>query len=238
MILRTLHLDGAAGEYGDVTRSLIRLEWSRDGVALVAFFDAPGAWGYGGEAAAWTQDALADRWSSRQAPSIRSVLDDIHEIAGRTPREYRESDFGAEFDGAVFLARGTDLFVAAAGACTVVALGDAEHTMIFRPRMLIDDLLASGKLSPETVNDFPHKDICIGPYLGGDVEAPVTVSGPHEVPEAGFVVAGYRRVVAALVARSEDSLKSGSAREIQQLATSTGLPAVPLLVARKHNPLK
>jgi hypothetical protein len=134
--------------------------------SLGAIIDGSGSWGSGREAADRTRELLGNRWQSAEDWSADSLIDDISTVASSTPNDLRDREFGWSFSVTCLLCTHDLIVCAAAGFYRVDVRGRSGTTTLFRPEMLVDQFLANGTLTAETAAAFPHRNICLGPFVG------------------------------------------------------------------------
>jgi hypothetical protein len=133
--------------------------------AVAAVIDGFGSWGSGAEAARWTLTRLGEEWAGQEALSELAVAQDVARVVDLTPNELRNDDLGWGFAVAVIVCKGAALTWYAAGSYSVHHfLGDARRAL-FRPRMLVDDLIASGASEAQAAA-FTHAHVVLGPFVG------------------------------------------------------------------------
>jgi hypothetical protein len=155
--------------------------------SLVAIVDGSGSWGSGREAADHARNVLSSRWGSTAEWSVASISNDISEVALSTPNELRDQEFGWSFSVTCLLCAHDLIELVAAGFYRVDVLKPSGMANLFRPAMLVDQLLADGTLRPETVATFSHQHICLGPFVGDRDRVELTTAR-HVVEPGEFVV--------------------------------------------------
>jgi hypothetical protein len=155
--------------------------------SLVAIVDGSGSWGSGREAADLARDVLASRWGSTAEWSVAGIASDISEVALSTPKELRDQEFGWSFSVTCLLCAHDLIESVAAGFYRVDVLRPSGMANLFRPAMLVDQLLAAGILRAETVATFPHRHVSLGPFVGDRDRVELTTAR-HIVEPGEFVV--------------------------------------------------
>ena len=158
---------------------------------------------------------------------------------------YHASSFGApnvwKADGGKFVhmwetsefKAGLEVMIkmAAAGLYSV-AVGDGTGTaMAFETRLLLAQMLADGKLAPEDADAFPHKNVCLGPFLAISQAEPLAISHHRLAPGQCLLVAMHQ-VATALNVREQAAWVDASAPELQELGVQLGARAHSLLMLR------
>ncbi len=141
---------------------------------LAVIIDGAGSWGSGREAADRSRDLLAQRWSDAKQWSVEALLKDISTVAASTPDDLRDRVFGWSFSATCLLCTDDLVECVAAGFYQVDVLGPSSRETLFRPEMLVDQLLANGTLTPQTVGTFEHRHVCLGPFVGDRDEVGLT----------------------------------------------------------------
>ena len=197
-------------------------------------FDGWGSWGTGMEAAARTRAMLEARWRKAPPSSLQAAVADVHEIANSTPAELRADNCDCVFHGALLLLEGSSVHLAAAGAFPVVLASQADFSMLFRPLTLGEKVREDRSLSDEELAAFPHKDVCMGPYLASDRDlSPLSSSGPHSVPVGSVVLVANPDIVATLESRKPASWVDSPATELRALDARKWVP--PVVVVRNQS---
>jgi hypothetical protein len=192
---------------------------------LTVIVDGSGSWGSGREAADRTRDALADRWRDARNWSLDSLAEDLSTAASSTPNELRDSEFGWSFSATCLLATENLIECVAAGFYRVDVCAPSGMATLFRPEMLLDQLVADGTLSPQAAAVFPHRHVCLGPFIGDKDD--VTLS------RARHVVAPDEAVIVTHAGRYDLSelRVPQSAEALSALAISDAFPS-PVVIAR------
>lgn len=193
---------------------------------LAAIVDGAGSWGFGREAADRTRQNLADRWPSARNWSMERLAEDISTVALSTPDDLRDPEFGWSFSVTCVLAADGLVEYVAAGFYRVDVCAPSGTVTLFRPEMLIDQLLANGTLTPQAAAVFPHRRICLGPFVGDRNEVVLT--------RAKHAVAHDEVVVVTHAGRYDMSTLSipESAEALAAMAMPDGYPS-PVIIARR-----
>lgn len=200
---------------------------------LLALFDGVGSWGYGMEAAAWTRLRLIERWERSVPAFIAAVAEDIATVSGAVPGEFRNTDFGCGFCGAAVLLGAGSVYVTAAGLFGVYLVNQFGLVPIFRPRMLVDQLLEEKQLSPDEIDAFAHQDVCVGPFLADGGKQALKCSGPHDLPPDHILIVAHQRLLRLLAAQPPTSWMNHSAAGLQRTGVQGKIPAYPTIVIRR-----
>ena len=158
-----------------------------DSQSLVAIVDGSGSWGSGVEAADRARHLIDSRWQSARAWSVSSLVSDVSEIALSTPASLRDTEFGWSFSVTCLLCTRDSVECVAAGIYQVDILGPSGSMSLFRPTMLVDQLLADGTLQLDAVAGFPHQNVCLGPFVGDRDQVSLSVAR-RAVEPGEFVV--------------------------------------------------
>jgi hypothetical protein len=134
--------------------------------SLAVVIDGADSWGSGREAADRSRNLLAQRWSGSEHWSVETLVHDISTAAMSTPDDLRDRTFGWSFSATCLLCTEDLVECVAAGFYQVDVLGPTSTETLFKPRMLVDQLLENGSLTPETVGAFEHRGVCVGPFVG------------------------------------------------------------------------
>jgi hypothetical protein len=203
--------------------------FNSDTQSLVAIVDGSGSWGSGVEAADRARHLLDSRWRGTRDWSVAGLARDISEVALSTPANLRDKEFGWSFSVTCLLCTHDVLDLVAAGFYQVDIVGPSGTLTLFRPTMLIDQLLADGTLQPEAVAAFPHRHVCLGPFVGDRDE--VSLSTARRIVEPG-------ELVVVTHANRYDLSTIRFPRSAQALAASSlpdALPA-PVVVVEQGRP--
>ena len=197
----------------------------RGAESLAAIVDGSGSWGTGREAANLSRAHLESRWRSARGWSLSELQADIVEAAARTPETLRAEEFGWSYSVTVLLCSPALVEVLAAGLFRVDVLTRAGSEVLFRPRMLVDDLQAGAAHSEVDIVAFPHRDVCLGPFVGDEVPL---ATARHELgPDETIVVTHAARPNPVL---SPPAAPPGSARALSALAVEFRDPGPVILV--------
>lgn len=142
---------------------------------LAAIVDGSGSWGSGREAADFTRDALANLWP-RRPMSASLIAQDIADVVQDVPAHLRSDDYGWAFSIAVVLLGHTLLETVAAGSYCVDVIRHDATINLFRPAMLVDELVRRGELAANEVHSCPHGGVCIGPFVGDSYAVPLALA--------------------------------------------------------------
>jgi hypothetical protein len=199
------------------------------GQSLAAIVDGAGSWGTGREAADLSRDILGALWAGATDWSTARLVRDITETALRTPENLRDPELGWSFSVTALLCTEGVVECVAAGLYRVDVVGPDKRETLFRPRMLADDVLAAGTFTPETIAAFPHRDICVGPFIGDNGKVSlVTASRALAVTDTVLVTHAARHN-AALV---PGSTLPTSAAALSAMAAPDSLPS-PVIFMRQ-----
>ena len=136
------------------------------GQSLAVIIDGAGSWGSGREAADRSRDLLSQRWGDAKRWSVDALVQDISTTATSTPNDLRDREFGWSFSVTCLLCTDDLVECVAAGFYRVDVLGPSSRETLFRPEMLVDQLLANGTVTPQTVGSFDQRHVCLGPFVG------------------------------------------------------------------------
>lgn len=160
----------------------------REAQTLAAIVDGAGSWGSGRQAADWTRGELARGWTSARNWTAASLAADISTVAASTPDSLRDPEFGWSFSVTCVLMTQSLVECVAAGFYRVDVCGPCGVVPLFRPEMLVDQLLANRTLTPQTAEVFPHSHICLGLFVGDRNEVVLTSLRHAIVPDEVVVV--------------------------------------------------
>jgi len=194
---------------------------------IAAIVDGSSSWGTGREAADFTRNALGNLWP-RRPMSASLIAQDIADVVEQVPAHLRSDDFGWSFSITVILLSGTLLETVAAGFYRVDVLRHGGTINIFRPAMLVDQLIASGQLAAHEVDTFPHRGVCIGPFAGDSNAAQLSLTTQALLPSDLVVVTHHGRGNGALGARAP---RPGSAAALAAMDIPSSNPS-PVILAR------
>ncbi len=202
---------------------------------LAGIFDGSGCWGYGPDAASRVLKDVRARWEGhlgRLTPE--ELAEDLNAASRALPAELREEDPCA-FSVLLALAEGDAVSVVGAGVLSGLVLPSepgAPARWHARPRMLVDDLVARGQLAAAEAPTFPHRNVCVGPFLGG--EAVVAFSTSAERLASGErLVLGHHQLLTALEAMPP--APGASAAELQARSPREH-PATVVVMAGRASP--
>jgi hypothetical protein len=133
---------------------------------VVGLLDGSGDWGSGVAAADWTRQALRDRWSLAGPRSTAEMAADLREVLSRIPSSLSDPEFGMSFSAVLLLCGAKTVSAVCSGVYALRLVRHPAVRTLLRPRLLSDDLVANGQMTPEEVEAFPHRSICVGPALG------------------------------------------------------------------------
>lgn len=203
-------------------------------ITLVAVVDGMGSWGTGLETAAWTRAHLAERWRRSVPGTMEAVAGDILAACDAIPAELRDDTFGYGFSGAAVLASAGSVEVVASGQLAVYRVGAAGAVPLFRPRMLVDDLLEKKLLQPAEVEAFADQHICIQPLLADGGQGALVRSGPHEVPVGDAVIVAHWDLMRLLLQQPPASWGHRSVLRLQEMGVKAGVPEHPVVSIRRR----
>jgi hypothetical protein len=195
--------------------------------SLAAIVDGAGSWGMGREAADLCRDKLSRLWANVAEWCPAQLLRDVTETALGTPGDLRHPEFGWSFSVTALLCTDGVVACIAAGFYRVDVIGPGESRALFRPAMLVDDLLAKGTLTPETIAMCPHKDVCLGPWVGDDDKVTLTAASHLLAPGDVVLVTHAARPNAAL---APGSRLPGSAAALAALGAPASYPSPVIFV--------
>lgn len=197
--------------------------------SLAVIIDGAGSWGSGREAADRARELLAARWRATAEWSVESVSADIATVASSTPANLRDTEFGWSFSVTCVLCTDDLVECMAAGVYRVDVLGTSDPKNLFRPELLIDQLLAEGTLTPEAAVSFAHRNICVGRFVGDRDDVVLDVARHKLLPgETVLVTHAMRYEISAIPVLI-------SAQALAGLAPSDAYPS-PVLVVRQERP--
>jgi hypothetical protein len=197
--------------------------------SLAAIVDGAGSWGTGHEAADLSRSILGALWAHKAEWSTSQIVQDITVAAARTPESLRDPEFGWSFSVTTLLFSDGVVESVAAGFYRVDVLGPRPTKTLFRPSMLVDDLLAKGILTPDTLETFPHRHICLGRFVGDNGKVSLAI-GVHTLsPTDTILVTHAARPNAAL---APGSMLPDSAAALAAMAAPGSYPS-PVIFARK-----
>lgn len=127
---------------------------------VAAIVDGSGSWGSGREGADLARDSLNALWP-RPTWSTSVIANDVSAVVAQTPTTLREDDFGCSFSVVVLLCSKTLVQIVACGFYRVDVVSVNKRENLFRPMMLVDQLLASGAITRDQVPAFPHQGVCV-----------------------------------------------------------------------------
>ena len=133
---------------------------------LAGILDGSGSWGNGVEAAAWNRKRLLATWETTTTWAIPNLEADIRESASHTPEELRDVDFGWSFSAVVLVFSATAVSGATAGLYEIELIRGEKTRALHRPKMLVDELVGSGKLTRDEALTFEHRHVYLGPLVG------------------------------------------------------------------------
>lgn len=189
--LHSLHVDIAPAKYRATADPCVLHARAR-GAELVGIVDGRGTWGNGHQAAEWTRGELERRWALAFPASIEDAAKATVEMANDAHERFDDADFGCSFCAILALIDAERLYVAAAGTFEAWLFSEAGARQLFRTALLVDEVIASGKLSSEEIAQFPHPNVCIGPFLADGRGRPMTVVEPVTRSGGETVVLGHR----------------------------------------------
>jgi hypothetical protein len=204
---------------------------------VVAVFEGWGSWGSGMDAAAEALRLTAERWTNAAPASIHAAAADVHAIAASVTGTKADAFDDRAFSGVIIWVAAETVQVAAAGTLAAALIGPASAKFLFKPRMLLDQVLEQHPLTSEQIRDFPHRHVCLGPFLASpDDPTPLTITGPHGVPAGGAVLVAEHRLVEHLLAPGAPWDPTRTAAELQRRQVALGMPPFPVVVieAKTH----
>lgn len=204
------------------------LLFSNERQSLAAIVDGAGSWGTGREAADLSRSILGALWAHNTEWSTSQIMQDINGAAARTPDSLREAEFGWSFSVTALLCSDGVVESVAAGFYRVDVLGPRPTKTLFRPSMLVDDLLAKGSLTPDTAETFPHRNICLGPFVGDNGKVSLAIAVHTLSPTDTILVTHAARPNAALASGSR---LPDSAAALAAMAAPGSYPS-PVILAR------
>lgn len=201
-------------------------------VRVIALFDGWGSWGLGPDAAEHTSSQARARWQVDIPPSIEVAAAHVTEIAEAARAALEGPGLGEDtaFSGVILHCNPVALGVAAAGFYSVAVGSSTGAPFAFEARMLLAKAIAEGMVAPEDAHDFPHKNVCMGPYLSSNSAEPLEISH-HQLAPGQRVLVAVHQVATALNLR-QTAWADSSASELQELGVQLGERAHPLLLLR------
>lgn len=195
---------------------------------LAAIVDGAGSWGSGREAADLTRTHLSSRWASAAAWTVAGLAADIAEAIKHIPDTLRDPYFGWDFSITALLCSQQDVELVAAGLYRVDILGPRGADVLFRPRMLLDEIVASGALTPESAVALEHQNICFGPFISDGSPLSLTTRSHSLLPGDLVVVTHGLRDNAV---RTPGVAPPRSAAELSAMAAPNSYASPVILVA-------
>lgn len=205
------------------------VRFDRDASSLIAIIDGSGSWGSGREAADRSRGILAASWGRSPQWSAAQLAETIAEAVLSTPQELRDSEFGWAFSITALLCYETRVECLAAGAYRADVIAPQTVTTLFRPKTLADDLLERRILAAEELEDFPHPDVCLGPFLGDSESVSLTTAAYEFSGDEVLIVTDGLRDNHAL---APGSVVPHSAAELAAMARENAPPSPVIFVRR------
>ena len=196
--------------------------------SLAAIIDGAGSWGTGHEAADLSRSILGALWAHETGWSTAQIVQDVTDAAARTPDSLRDAEFGWSFSVTVLLCSDGVVESVAAGLYRVDVRGPGPTKTLFRPLMVIDDLLAKGALTPDNAETFRHQDVCLGPFVGDNGKVSLAIATHALSPKDAILVTHTARRNAALACGSP---LPDSAAALAAMAAPDSYPS-PVIFAR------
>lgn len=163
----------------------------RENELVACLFDGSGDWGEG---------VAASRFAARAAIATTGSIEEAMAAAHQAVAGHSDDDFGAACSGVIVVVDDLSVRIGSVGGLVALIFraGEIVHRTV--PNLLVNDLLASGKITQEQIELVPQLNIVTRSLGSGDNPA-VDISGPWPIVYGDLIVLCSRKIHEALPER-------------------------------------